>query len=111
MVVNCFRYLGFTSLYDIQILTLYEYEARMYAYRLKQIDKQQDMHLQAWLNHQVTATKESGKKIVPVFKKFEDFFNYEKQIEEVKNDMKATNIKPQQKRLANIAAEVNARGG
>lgn len=50
---------------DIKVLTIYEYEARMYAYRLQQVDEAQNMHQQAWLNHQVTMTKEQGDKQIP----------------------------------------------
>ena len=36
--------------------------------------------MQAWLNQQVQATKQKGKKSVPIFSKFDDFFNYEERI-------------------------------
>lgn len=55
----------------------------MHAFRLAQIDKEYDMHLQAWLNHQVTLTKEQGKKQVPVYTSFKDFYDYEKNIKEI----------------------------
>lgn len=85
--------MGFSSLYDIKILTLYEYEAQMYAFRLKQVDKERDMHIQAWINHQVTSTKEKGKKQIPVYKKFDEFFDYEKQIREVESQGKKQSTK------------------
>lgn len=106
MIVNCFRYLGFTSLYDIQTLSLYEYEARMYAYRLKQVDKRQEMHMQAWLNHQVTATKEQGKNHVSVYKNFKDFFDYEKELREVEKPSKSR-LTPHMRKLAQIAKKAN----
>ncbi len=89
-------------------MSYFEYEARMYAFRLSEVDKEYDMHLQAWLNHQVTTTKKGSK---PLFKNFKEFFNYEKQVKEIEEGLSETNIKPQHKRMANIAAEVNARGG
>jgi len=89
-------------------MTYFEYEARMYAFRLSEVDKEYDMHLQAWLSHHVSATNKSGK---PQFKNFKDFFDYEKQIKDIESGLNGTNIKPQHKRMANIAAEVNARGG
>ncbi|MED4083868.1 hypothetical protein P4637_03190 [Halalkalibacterium halodurans] len=110
ILLNCFRYLDFDSLQDAETLTLREYKIRMKAYRLKRIDREYDMHLQAWLNHQVTATKESGKKQVPVFKKFKNFYDYEARVNEVK---KPTEVKltQQMKRLANLAVGANGKGG
>lgn len=79
---------------------------RMKAFQLERIDKEYDMHLSAWLNHAVTATKEQNKKQVPVYKKFEDFFNYKKRIEEIEGK-KQSKITPQMRRMAQIAAKVN----
>ncbi|MFD2209374.1 hypothetical protein ACFSMW_06590 [Virgibacillus halophilus] len=90
-------------------MSLYEYEMKMQAFNLSQVDKQHEMHMQAWLNHQVTATKESGKKQVPVFKKYEDFFNYEKSLKQVEKP-KQKSISPRMKRMARIAAKLNREG-
>lgn len=79
---------------------------RMKAFQLERIDKEYDMHLSAWLNHAVTATKEQNKKQVPVYKKFEDFFNYKKRIEEIEGK-KQSKITPQTRRMAQIAAKLN----
>ena len=79
---------------------------RMKAFQLERIDKEYDMHLSAWLNHAVTATKEQNKKQVPVYKKFEDFFNYKKRIEEIEGK-KQSKITPQMRRMAQIAAKLN----
>ena len=67
----------------INCMTLFEYEIRLKAYELKQVDKDYDIHLQAWSNWNVQAMKESGKKRVPVFKTFKQFFDYEKRIKDV----------------------------
>ncbi|RFA36231.1 hypothetical protein CAI16_05435 [Virgibacillus dokdonensis] len=80
----------------------------MKAYRLKRIDKEHDMHLQAWLNHQVTSTKEQGKKQVPVFRSFKDFFNYDKRIEEETNPK--LNMSQKAMKMARIAAVANRKG-
>lgn len=79
---------------------------RIKAFQLERIDKEYDMHLSAWLNHAVTATKEQNKKQVPVYKKFEDFFNYKKRIEEIEGK-KQSKITPQMRRMAQIAAKLN----
>lgn len=106
--MNCFRFLGFTSLYDIEVLTLYEYEARMYAFRLKQADEELKMHKQAWINHQVTATKEQGKKQVPVYKSFKQFFDYEKHINNIEQEFKGETRLPERlRKFAQIAQKLN----
>lgn len=89
----------------MEVLSIYEYRLRMEAYNLSRVDKELEMHKQAWLNHLVTATKESGKNIVPVFKEFKDFFDYKKELKKVENPTKT--IDPRMKRLAQIAKRVN----
>lgn len=91
----------------IETMSLFEYQARIHAYRLKQIDKKHEMHLQAWLNHQVTAKKEKGSKQVPVFEKFKDFFDYEKELREV--DGVTSALTEEHKRMARIAKSYNER--
>lgn len=66
-------------------MTLSEYSARMLAFNLSNVDKLRELHLQAWLNTQADAVDSSGK---PVFKTFEDFFDYEKEIKNVFNPEK-----------------------
>jgi len=92
----------------VKSLTLYEYEARMYAFQLARVDKEHEMHKQAWLNYQVTSMKESGQKQVPVYKTFNDFYDYEKQISAVTGE--SIEIDERKKRLANIAKRLNERG-
>jgi hypothetical protein len=81
----------------------------MKAYRLKRIDKEYDMHLQAWLNNQVKATKEVGKKYVPVYDNFKSFFDYEARINEVEKPKKR--ITPELKRMAKAALMANKERG
>lgn len=66
-----------------------EYTLLMKAERLKQIDLDYRNHLQAFLNFSVKAEKKKGKnKSVPVFRKFKQFYNYEKELNKAfnKND-------------------------
>lgn len=87
-------------------MTLPEYLYRMKAHTLSRVDKEYDMHLQAWLNEQVGATKTKGKDTVPLYKSFNEFFDYEKRIEDIsKPEVKKLNT--QYKRMAQIAAKVN----
>ena len=55
-------------------MTLVEYELRMEAYQLKQVDRQNEIAQQAWMNQQVQATT-GIKNPKPKFKKFDDFFD------------------------------------
>ena len=79
----------------------------MKAYQLNRIDREYDMHLQAWLGVQAGSTKESGKKTVPVFKSFKEFFDYEKRISEVRESRQGK-LKPKYSRMVQIASKVNA---
>lgn len=72
------RYLGINNLKEIDRLTISEYELRLKVYRLKKLDEQELLHQQAWANWQVQATKTQGKKEVPVYRNFQDFFDKEK---------------------------------
>jgi len=85
----------------------------MKAFNLARVDKEYDMAMQAWLNHQVTATKTEGagksQKQVPIYKKFEDFFDYKKRLEEIEKPIRKLNSK--EKRMAKAAAILNAKGG
>lgn len=83
----------------------------MKAYELKRVDKQYDMHLQAWLFQSVQATKPiaGGKKTEPLYKNFKSFFDYEKRIEEVSDPQtnKTKTLSQSQRDLARLAAQVN----
>ena len=85
VAINCFRYLDFKSLDEVDRLTIPEYNLLMEAFRLKQIDSEYNTHLQAWLNFAVKARKKTGKgKSRPVYSRFKHFYDYEKRLEEVK---------------------------
>ena len=68
----------------------------MKAESLKRVDSEYEIHLQAWVSHQVKAEKTQGKKTVPVYEKFSQFFDYEKRINDVlkpkKEEKKLTNL-------------------
>lgn len=58
----------------------------MEAVRLKQIDMDYRNHLQAFLNFVVKAEKKAGKgKSKPVYRRFRQFYDYEKEVEKVTN--------------------------
>ena len=68
----------------------------MKAESLKRVDSEYEIHLQAWVSHQVKAEKKQGKKTVPVYEKFSQFFDYEKRIDDIlkpkKEEKKLTNL-------------------
>lgn len=89
MALNCFRYLGFKSLEEVDRLTIPEYNLLMEAAQLKEVDKDYRNHLQAFLNFAVKAEKKAGKgKTKPVYQRFRNFFDYEKEVDLVKNRKK-----------------------
>ena len=84
--MNCFRYLDYKSFEEVDRLTIPEYELLMDAVRLKEVDKDYRNHLQAYLNFAVKAEKKAGKgKSRPVYRRFKQFFDYEKALEKVTN--------------------------
>ncbi|RBS56525.1 hypothetical protein EB33_01712 [Enterococcus faecium] len=76
ILINSFRYLRINNISDIERMTLYEYNIRMTAAQLSWLDKEKLIHELAWANQQVQAEKKVGKKTVPVYRSFEEFFNY-----------------------------------
>lgn len=58
----------------------------MEAVKLREVDKDYRNHLQAFLNFAVKAKKKAGKnKLKPVFSRFKQFYDYDKEIERVRN--------------------------
>jgi hypothetical protein len=78
--------LDFKSFAEVDRLTIPEYNLLMEAVRLKQIDMDYRNHMQAWLNRVVKAEKKSGKKTKPVYTKFKQFYDYEKNLGKAKGD-------------------------
>lgn len=92
MALNCFRFFGFRSLEEVDLLTIKEYEMLCEAEKYKQLDKQRDIALGAWLTFVASAKKKVGKNLKPVYPTFESFFDYSKQLKrmsgEAVNDLK-----------------------
>lgn len=62
----------------------------MEANKLKQIDDDYRNHLQAFLNFAVKAEKKAGKnRTKPVYTKFKQFYDYEKEIKKAKEKDKS----------------------
>lgn len=66
-------------------MSLYEYRLRLQAHFLKQVDREYELHLQAWLAREIKAERAIGKdKSEPVYKRFDKFFDYDARISKVK---------------------------
>lgn len=68
---------------DIERMTLYEYEIRKTACQIDTLNRRREIHEQAWANQNAQATKKQGNKEVPYFKNFRDFFDYEKEYNQI----------------------------
>lgn len=67
---------------EIDRMTMYEYCVRMKSHRLQQVDYEYMLHLLAWQSWDVQAMKKQGRKRVPVYKNFSQFFDYDEKVEE-----------------------------
>lgn len=82
--MNCFRFFGFTSLDQVDRLTVKEYTLLCEAQNYKRVDRDRDLALNAWLSFVATAKKQVGKnKQRPVYKTFDSFFNYAKELRRI----------------------------
>lgn len=87
-------------------VTLRHYFQMMKAARLRELDKEQSIHLMAWKNREIESTKDKGKY---VYSRFSDFFNADKRKNELLGIPNQNNIgDPTQKKLLLLA---NNRGG
>ncbi|WP_437348123.1 hypothetical protein, partial [Melissococcus plutonius] len=77
-LLNALRYLGMNEFREIERMTLHEYVLRITAYKLRMLDDRQKVYEQAWAYQQVKATRQVGKKTVPVYDTFEKLFDYKK---------------------------------
>lgn len=60
----------------------------MKAFHLRMVDKEYLIHLQAWANRNVKAEKKSGRRRVPLYRRFDKFFDYEGRIKQVLGKVK-----------------------
>ena len=86
MALDCFRFFGFKSLDEVDLLTPCEYQMLCEAEKYKQIDKQRDIALGAWLSFVATAKKKVGKNLKPVYPTFESFFDYAKELKRINGE-------------------------
>lgn len=105
--MNCFRYFGFKSLDEVDRLTIREYQMLCEAEQYKQLDKQKDLALNAWLTFVASAKKRVGKNLKPVYPTFESFFDYSKELRRMKgetvNDLKEKYKALQERLTGNVS--------
>lgn len=89
IVLNSLAYLGLVSMREIEKMTFDEYLVRLEAFQLRTIKRNEELAYQAWLNQQVQATTGSSKNPKPKFRKFEQFFDTNKMIDEVRGNFEA----------------------
>lgn len=77
-------YLGFSRIEDIEKMGLKEYQLRLEAFKIRQIEEERRVASQAWNNERVKATKGSPKHPKRVYREFKDFFDTQKAIDEVR---------------------------
>lgn len=79
-----------TDLIDVARMTPDEYQLRMRAYNLAQLDDEYRLHKLAWQINQAQATNKKG---LPIYRRFTDFFDYKKM------EQKILGTRPQDKVL------------
>lgn len=67
-------------------MTLYEYDLLMTGRNLREVDDSRKLHMQAYLNRQIEAVKNS--KGAPLYEEFKDFFNYQEELDRITNETK-----------------------
>lgn len=70
-------------------MTLREYQLRLEAYQIHRVNEQENLAILAWWIQSVQATKGSPKHPKPVFGEFRDFFDAQKQIDQVRSNFEA----------------------
>lgn len=109
IVLNSLAYLGLVSMREIEKMTFDEYLIRLEAFQLRTIKRNEELAYQAWLNQQVQAITGSSKNPKPKFRKFEQFFDTNKMIDEVRGnfevDYKSTKKQNMLRTNENLFAE------
>ena len=91
-------------MYEINILTLNQYNLLMKGAELRLLDEEHLIHKQAWLNRVVKRTETKGKQEVYVYGSVKDFFDYEKEYREITGEIVPT-IKDEE--LSNLLLKAN----
>lgn len=94
---------------EVDGLLIGEYLLLMEAQRLKNLERQRDIHFLAFTNEVAKATKTKGKKTYSLYPNFKSFFDYEKHLDDILGPRDTqTQIQSELDRLLLIA---NSKGG
>lgn len=73
-------------------MTLAEYSLRMEAFQLAEVNRQKYVYLQAFMNQVAKSTK-GGKNPKPLYRKFDDFFDIQAQIDDVRSSYESNYVR------------------
>lgn len=68
---------------EVDRLTIKEYRLLTKAFRIRRFEEELRIAKQAYENFAATATREKGRKRVPVYRDFKSFFDYEARYSEI----------------------------
>ena len=101
------------TLLEARRCTPVEFQIYNKAHLIQMEEKTRMLALQAWLNQSVQATKKSGKKQVPAYKKFDEFYNADKHFNNL-FEVSSRKVKPKILTLADknrILSQSSKEGG
>lgn len=109
IVTNAFRLFKMTDLATIEKMTLKEYNLRMQAYRLQQVDRMFERRDLAWA---IVTAKSVDKEGNYIYREFKDFFDYDEAIKAVENvQVREEDMDQDLVRIARRLAEYRKGGG
>lgn len=117
VVINAMSRLNKSTISDVDNMTLTEYHCLIHARNEQDLYQEYVAHRQAFLSREVNATKNVGTSKKPkeeyIFKKFDDFFDYEKAQRQLRNfeteSKKQKDEQVSRKQMADKVAEMNRR--
>ena len=74
------------SVLEAKRTTLADMEVLMTAQGMRAVDMRFESAIYAWDNLRIQQTKKKGKKTIPLYASFQDFFDYEKELERLKGE-------------------------
>lgn len=83
----------------------------MDTHKYKQVERQYNLHLQAYLNQAAKATKTVGKKERSIYPTFKDFYDYDAAIQEIEGVSEEMDIDNMKVQMLQINTKMNEVGG
>ncbi|MGL4642757.1 MAG: hypothetical protein ACRCVH_00455 [Vagococcus fluvialis] len=108
MELNSFRYFDNFTMSDFERMTIREYEVMLKAYKLRNLDKEYFIHLQAFKNQEIKATKKVGKQEKMVYKNFNEFFPYQKRENEILGIATKKKVSRDNKKMMELLKKANS---